>query len=521
MKRNRFLIILSFCALLFFSLPAFAQTYYEFAYKDKAGKQCYGFMIYEDDDDIIMRVVEADKDNNVTASEDLKYKSEHGTEDGQKYTALVPTKEQKNAPYIVFFWGKQKDKDLIPMICFDLNKEDDFKDPDSFTEVGLADITKEYLQQFYDDDDPTYKSIMAAKNKVISQREVLKKSEGNDDDLYDAIMALLDETSDMLDNDSSCDQNDQGQDADDSNEEGGDDNYDQGLCSQDDGSNQGDSNNDSQSGNSGSADNNQNSNNTGNSGSNNPPTNGKVTLHFVAVINTVVQDIGASCRRDYDNILSEMQGIAKSLGIQFKKYDVMDADYSPASVKRVIKDLQPSANDVVFFLYSGHGFRFDDQKSRYPAMALNKSEYDDIKKNYLLMSEIYRAICAKKARLNIVLSDCCNTPIGINTPPMREDGTLFGRSNNNFSISRLGQLLLQERGNLLSTAASPGETSLCDMTGGFFTMAFIRALRKEINATNQQKVSWNTIINNTISAARDRSKAVGDVQNGLKESSMK
>ena len=59
------------------------------------------------------------------------------------------------------------------------------------------------------------------------------------------------------------------------------------------------------------------------------------------------------------------------------------------------------------------------------------------------------------------------------------------------------------------------------MTGGYYTVAFIRALRKEINATNQQAVSWNSIVNNTISSARERSQAVGNVQHGLKESTIK
>ena len=137
------------------------------------------------------------------------------------------------------------------------------------------------------------------------------------------------------------------------------------------------------------------------------------------------------------------------------------------------------------------------------------------------MSDIYDEICSKNARLNIVLSDCCNTPIGIDTPPMRESGTLYCRASNNFSVSRLGQLFLQERGNMLSTAASPGETSICDMMGGVYTLAFIRSLRKEINATNQQEVSWNSIINNTISSARERSQEAGNRQHGLKETTIR
>ena len=520
MKRNGFLLLLSFCALFAFSLPSFAQSYYELSYKNQAGKQCYGFMIYEDDENITMRVVEADAKNNVTASEDIKYEGEQGTEDGQQYTALAPKKSHANAPYIVFFWGKQKGEELLPMICFDLNKEDDFKDPDSFAEVGLADITTEYLQQFYDTQEKTYKSIMAAKKVVQKQRSITKKCEedgdDDDDDLYNSIMSLLDETNDILDDDSSSDSDDSNQGAFDQDDS---DDSDQGSSDDDDA----DSGSDSGSNTPNTPGNTPNTpGNSPNTPGNTPnPSNAKVTIHFVSVINNVVQDIGASCKKDYDNIMTEMKSIAKNLGIQLKNYDVMGDKYSRDAVKQTLQDLKPGATDVVFFLYSGHGFRFDDQKSPFPAIALNASEYDDIRKNFLFMNEIYKEICAKNARLNIVLSDCCNTPIGINTPAARKDGTLYSRANKNYSLSRLGQLFLQARGNMLSTAASPGETSICDMTGGYYTVAFIRALRKEINATNQQAVSWNSIVNNTISSARERSQAVGNVQHGLKESTIK
>ena len=243
-------------------------------------------------------------------------------------------------------------------------------------------------------------------------------------------------------------------------------------------------------------------------------------MHFVSVINSNVSDIGASCERDYDNLASELKGISQALGIQFKDYNVMGDYYSREAVAETLSNLRPSANDIVFFYYSGHGFRFDDQESRYPAIALTSSSYDDIREHYLLMSDIYDEVCAKNARLNIVLSDCCNTPIGIPQPEMRETGTLYGRANNNFSLSRLGNLFLQQRGSLLSTAASPGETSICDMTGGVYTLAFLRSLRKEINATNSQEVSWTTIINNTISSALQRSSDAGNLQHGIKETTM-
>ncbi len=530
---NRKLFLLLFWLIGFCSLSALAQSYYEFSYKDKAGKLCYGFMIYESDDNCSMRIVQLTNNQEVTAAEEIKYVGQQGVENGQQYTALCPEKEQANAPNIVFFWNKlkgSKNLEIVPALCFDLEK-DDFQDPESFTEVGLSDITTDYLQQFYSPEEETYKSIFRAQKEIVKQREQIAKNLGDGSDIFRAVMDFLAENGVKVDvstppattqqnngeanvaneggncanvdNSNASDNNDgNGNRADDAEE---DDDNDQG------GSADNDADDD---------DNDASDYNQGNNLASTTPNAAGVTLHFVSVINSNVSDIGASCERDYDNFLGELKGIAQALGIQFKNHSVMGDYYSREAVAETLSELRPGGNDIVFFYYSGHGFRFDDQQSQYPAIALTSSSYDDITRNYLLMSDIYDEICSKNARLNIVLSDCCNTPIGVEQPAMRETGTLYGRANNNFSVNRLGQLFLQERGNLLSTAASPGETSICDMTGGFFTIAFIRSLRKEINATNAQDVSWNNIINNTISSARQRSSDVGNIQHGIKETTI-
>ncbi len=493
MKRKLILLLLVLLSLGSYSV--WGQTYYEFAYKDRAGQQCYGFMIYEDDDNCTMRVIEVAANQDITGAEDIKYIGEQSSADGQIFTAFRPEQPRANAPFIVFFWNKLKDSkdvELIPAISFDLD-QGDFQDPDSFAEVGLADITSEYLQQFYSAEESVYQRLMTAKKEVLGQRAEISKNLGDGSDIYSTVMAYL----------------------------SGKGNSDaQGEVTGDDES-EGDADNTGSLGNEEDEDDDENPSGervdytAGNSPS---PNSSGVTLHLVSVINTNVSDIGSSCARDYENISSEFKGISQALGMRLKTYNIMGNNYSRSAVESTIDRLRPASNDVVVFLYSGHGFRFDDQQSKYPAIDLTRSSYDNLTDgNYLLMSDIYDAICAKDARLNLVLSDCCNTPIGVETPPTREAGTLYCRASNNFSLSRLGQLFLHERGSMLSTAASPGETSICDMMGGYFTLAFIRSLRKEINATNDQAVSWNTIINNTISTARQRSSEAGNQQHGLKQ----
>jgi len=146
---------------------------------------------------------------------------------------------------------------------------------------------------------------------------------------------------------------------------------------------------------------------------------------------------------------------------------------------------------------------------------LTTNDYEPIEGNYMALSDIYKTICGKGARLNIVLGDCCNSELEEQFP--LNTNTLFSRGSNNFSRKRLQDLFFNSKGSILSTAASPGEYSWCDTSGGMFTVSFIQSLRKEISAMNTADVSWQSIVNNTINTARLRSRNNATTQNGLKK----
>lgn len=196
-------------------------------------------------------------------------------------------------------------------------------------------------------------------------------------------------------------------------------------------------------------------------------------------------------------------------------YPVTGNDFSRDGVVAMLNKLRPASNDIVVFLYSGYGFRFDNQESRFPQMDLTTSSYQELGDNYLAMADVFDDIQNKGARLNIVMSDCCNTPIG-EEAPISTGTTLYSRATSNFSLDRLRDLFLNTRGSILSTASSPGEPSVCDQSGGFYTIGFIRSLRKEISSTSSEPVSWLNVMDNTIEAAKKRSERDGDGQHGLR-----
>lgn len=248
------------------------------------------------------------------------------------------------------------------------------------------------------------------------------------------------------------------------------------------------------------------------------PGTGGSTMHLMVVANTDVSDIGPACETDLRRIRSEFGGIAKVLGMTLNEQIIAGNNYGKRTMDQVLETLSPEDNDVVVFVYTGHGFRFKNQPDEYPCLDLSSSAYDDAEENFMALSDVFRTIVKKQARLNIVLSDCCNSEIDMNQP-MVLSNSLFSRSNTNFDIEKLRVLFLQSKGEVIATAASPGEKAWCGDNGGFFLLSFFENLRSQISALNNDTPSWDTLIKNTIQSA---AKKTADnksckTQNGLKE----
>ena len=241
------------------------------------------------------------------------------------------------------------------------------------------------------------------------------------------------------------------------------------------------------------------------------------TLHLIELTNTTIGDIGAHCLLDNKAMKNEMSGITRLLGMNLKVYDVSGLSFGFSGLQNILDSVKVKSNDVILFHYSGHGFRFDDQEDPFPQMLLCSNEYMNVlDHNYASLSEVYSILDGKGARLCLVLADCCNSMIGVPVPVA--SNSLQKRDRTNYDRSRIEDLFLRASGSLISSAASPGEVSWCDMQGGMFTNAFLQSLRNEIGLLNQEKASWESVIDNTIVQAQSRSSQLAKAQNGIKKS---
>lgn len=230
------------------------------------------------------------------------------------------------------------------------------------------------------------------------------------------------------------------------------------------------------------------------------------TMHLIIAANTNIGDIGMSCSRDQSSLTAEFKGIASSLGISYKQYLINGDNFTKAAVQNTLSSLYPGTNDIVIFVYRGHGFRWNDQQGAWPQLDMRSSPYTRIGDNTALdLDYVFKTIKAKGGRLNIVLGDCCNSTIDMPSP-LTGSEFLAMQANNNYNDSKLRDLFMNYKGNLMATAASPGEVSWANnANGGFFTVSFLQSLREEISYMRDDTADWRDLINNTVAGARRKS----------------
>jgi len=222
----------------------------------------------------------------------------------------------------------------------------------------------------------------------------------------------------------------------------------------------------------------------------------KSTLHLLMVVNTEIPDIGQSCAVDQRTIETEFREISKAVGMPFKKYTVNGESFTKANVEKALKEMSVGSSDVVVFYYSGHGYRFSDQTDQYPQLDMRYSEYTQLSENTTLsLSQVYNSIVGKGGRLNLVMSDCCNSDVGRNQ--FTSTTFMASRSFQGAEISKLKKLFLDSNGTLIFTGSSPGQYAWCNSNGGFFTLSFLQSLKEEIGYMRTEAPSWQKIIQNT------------------------
>lgn len=200
------------------------------------------------------------------------------------------------------------------------------------------------------------------------------------------------------------------------------------------------------------------------------------TLHAVVFCNTIDSSIGKSMTVEYQNVLNQVQTLAKLLDYDLDLVKMDGPNCTRARLKKEIDDMNVDSDDVVFTFYGGHGSHAENNASDPWPQYLMNSGFEN-QGNWVPMATVDKWVSAKNPRLRVIMSNCCNKEQSATTikPLWADDGratSLNGLNAENY------RKLFAARGSVMATSSKLGQYSWCNVYGGIYTNDFWDAMKQ-------------------------------------------
>ena len=242
------------------------------------------------------------------------------------------------------------------------------------------------------------------------------------------------------------------------------------------------------------------------------------TLHAIIFANTKSPGnpnnprdpgIGPSVTVDFERMGIEMTSIASFIGYNLKKYYYYgNSDrFNRNNLVNLLNSFSCRKDDIIFFYYSGHGGRYENEGSDYPEMIL-KVQHGASDKDLFSLHETYKKLKSKGSRLTIVMGDLCNSTWKGAYKPTKSSKSASVKSSSVCDVYK--NLFLNVKGGLIAASSKPGHTSGCAQysdgtdAGGVFTASFLQCLGDYVS--QGEEVSWNNLLEESRNMAQSISR---------------
>lgn len=212
------------------------------------------------------------------------------------------------------------------------------------------------------------------------------------------------------------------------------------------------------------------------------------TFHAILVADTKDPKIGETCRKDLVDMTFKTTKIANAIGMKYNPIVVSDTHFGRAKLDSVISSLQCQSTDVIFFLYSGHGYNVQDRPNLFPLMMLKDN-------NTLGLDDIHLQLKLKNVRLCVTLGDCCSEVSPKPLPPTTIPFDTRGLDvKEDFTI--LSTLFANTQGDVIICSTQKEELAGAFAPyGGFYTYAWLEAL--EFAEKSNNAITWEGFLNDS------------------------
>lgn len=207
------------------------------------------------------------------------------------------------------------------------------------------------------------------------------------------------------------------------------------------------------------------------------PAKGK--LHALVVFDTECS-LKNELKYDIRNFSETLKCVPKN---QLNATVLTGSQVTRAKVLAYFRNLEVGPNDAVLFFYGGHGARTQAGELYF--------QFESNPNQPFFRAELRKAMEAKKARLTVILTDCCS-----NVPRQPDDGPNHELPiPSSKGISDVARTLFFESKGIVDITAATNSVAYGDKEqGGLFTRTFCRLVRegdlKKLDPSGGGRVTW-------------------------------
>ena len=187
---------------------------------------------------------------------------------------------------------------------------------------------------------------------------------------------------------------------------------------------------------------------------------GAQTIHWLTFIDTTDPNVGTIDQKGRDVLYSHFVNVINSAltnkGYKTNIRDIYGYELTPQKCKEIVSNFKCEPNDIVMFYYIGHGTHGTTGGDNWPMMFMAQDNPD-----YLIpLKWVHDQLKSKGGRLTATIAMCCNVYQGFR----RLNAPAFCLNYGNLSltdteINAISKMFLENKGDVLISSASPGQSS--------------------------------------------------------------
>lgn len=205
------------------------------------------------------------------------------------------------------------------------------------------------------------------------------------------------------------------------------------------------------------------------------------TLRVLLIGDTNDRSIGKSVVTDLANVEAFMRDVAAKTGLKLDLKVLKGAQIKSKLVTAAVTALKADSDDTVIFYYSGHGFRTQQVKTRWPLLYIPDAGDKGVDFQWVIDT-----LQQKQSRMVIAITDSCNS--FIDSPPR----TMGSRSMQVDQAALWKKLFVDFSGRIYASGSQVGQFSFGeDTNGGAFTSRFLSIIRSEVKKND---TNWDIIM---------------------------